>query len=228
MTSILEVLRANSSSPSSRQNKLSLAHLINTNINPTTKKFSHTSGIFPDFYGSYDYNTDNNSSAFQLFGLFPSDYDGGLVPSSNESVSLSYKSETQSKSTQLSAPLFYILFMLGLYLVIIFTTFMSALYSHRKRVGYNYDDDYSTLSEDSSDERQLLEPENKQHTENIEMLESSQEIIESFSQGSEFYKVIDDIDATNFANFYTQPVKPKPRKNQLLESSKLIVNLIIK
>jgi hypothetical protein len=42
--------------------------------------------------------------------------------------------------TQMSTPLFYILFMFLIYILIITVIFMSAIYSHRKRVGYNYED----------------------------------------------------------------------------------------
>ncbi len=220
MTSIIEVLRTNLTSiSSSRKNRISLEHLIKNNSYTTTKTSLQISGLFPDFYASYDYNTDNNSSAFQLFGLFSSDYDEGSVPSGNESFSIGQKSE--NSDSKISAPFFYVLFMLGLYLVIIFTTFISALYSHRKRVGYNYDDECSTSSDDSSDEHQLLEPENQKHKENIELVESSKQMFERFNQEPECENPIFDVDV------YSEVENSTPRKKIRHISSK-IFNLCYK
>lgn len=124
----------------------------------TTRKLT-TPNFFPDFYGSYDYSTDAKNSSFQLLGLFPTDYETGPV-SNNDTYFYGYKSdESFSITSQLSAPLMYILCMLALYLIIISIAFMSALYSHRKRVGYNLDDSIEYLSDESSDENQLLDPE---------------------------------------------------------------------
>jgi hypothetical protein len=86
----------------------------------------------------------------EIFGLMPADYDDESLPL-NQSRNLFggeddysvYMNESYSNQyliNQLKTPLFYILFMLLLYVVIILVVFMSAVYSHRKRDGYSYED----------------------------------------------------------------------------------------
>lgn len=99
------------------KNQLHLGHLINKKVSNslTESRISNRNlpNFFPDFYGNYDYETpEDNSSAIQLFGLFPSDYDGGIVLT-NDSSFLGFKPESLSPST-LSAPLLYITLMLGI------------------------------------------------------------------------------------------------------------------
>lgn len=181
MADILNTLRTrHQTTPTSPNNQLNLAQAL---INQTVPQPDHahtrqrTNRFFLDFYGSYDYNTDYNSdNSTHLYGLFPSDYDTNLVAAANDSLALGYKSDT-SFINGLSAPLLYILCMLSLYLIIICVAFMSALYSHRKRVGYNYDEDgFTSQSDESSDEHHLLSPEhenlNSNISESIEMLET--------------------------------------------------------
>ena len=142
-------------------NKLELSQVLNSTLTDYRTKVMTTSkkslNLFPDFY---DYNSAdepmNNSS--NLFGLFPSDYD---TTSNNESYFLGFKSEpTSSSMSQLSVPIVYILCMLALYFFIIAVAFFSALYSHRKQVGYNYDDntDCNQSDDSGSEENQLLGP----------------------------------------------------------------------
>lgn len=136
--------------------------IFKTALLTTTTKRLNQPNFFPDFYDSYDYNTDEQNSSVHLFGLFPSDYDSGLIYNNDSYFLGNNKSgEPLSITSQLSAPLMYILCMLVLYLIIITVSFMSALYSHRKRVGYNFDDsvEYFNQSDESSDENQLLDPE---------------------------------------------------------------------
>lgn len=97
------------------KNQLHLGHLVNKKVSTTSTSQILSKSLpnfFPDFYGNYDYETRvDNSSAIQLFGLFPSDYDGGLVLT-NDSTFLGFKPETMNANT-LSAPLLYITLMLG-------------------------------------------------------------------------------------------------------------------
>jgi hypothetical protein len=122
----------------------------------TTKRIF--SNYFTDFYGSYDYDkilNNVNSSSPQFFGLFSSDYDAAVQMNLNDSsASLNYYSDDNNTDDgksllngQLSVPLLYIMFMFILYFIIICALFMSALYSHRKRIGYNYDDSLDVLSQ---------------------------------------------------------------------------------
>lgn len=153
-------------------NKIRFLHILNSTTaghRATTSTISRRHkylGLFPDFY---DYNTDaddgtnSSSPSSNLFGLFPSDYE--ISSKQNDSFFLGYNSEPDGISMgQLSAPLMYILCMLGLYFVIITVAFMSALYSHRKQVGYNYDEsvEYNQNDDSSSEENQLLSPESQQ------------------------------------------------------------------
>lgn len=153
-------------------NKIRVLHILNSTTaayRTTTSTMSRRpkfQSLFPDFY---DYNTDDDggtnssSSSSNLFGLFPSDYE--ISSKQNNSFFLGFNSEPDGSSMgQLSAPLMYILCMLGLYFVIITVAFMSALYSHRKQVGYNYDEsvEYNQNDDSSSEENQLLGPESQQ------------------------------------------------------------------
>ena len=143
--------------------------IITTTIKSTTTKTSKKwPYFFPDFVDTYDYDKAlNQSSSIQLFGLLPTDYDGGLVVDNGTNILGEYSSELDEPESagllvnQLSTPLIYILFMLLLYAAIIFVVFMSALYSHRKRIGYNYDEDFpdSTSTNSSSDEDEVNEEE---------------------------------------------------------------------
>lgn len=103
----------------------------------------------------------------QMLGLWSGDYDDGSVMfgpnqtnyfntdidddyhTGNYNESLSYSNDYLLN--QLKTPLFYILFMLVLYVLIILVVFMSAIYSHRKRVGYNYDEFFNY--DDEHDEK---------------------------------------------------------------------------
>ena len=169
MTSLISFNISYVKSTSKSMSPTKLASLKrNSKLNRVTRNYNVTSSrsykqnlsnFFPEFYGSYDYEKvfNENTSSVQLYGLFPSDYDDGLS-NTNGSHAPGFYSENQNQksilTTQLSAPLLYILFMFILYFIIISILFMSALYSHRKRVGYNYDEnfEYSTQSDDCGEE----------------------------------------------------------------------------
>jgi hypothetical protein len=109
------------------------------------------------------FGSTSTPSTLELLGLIPSDYDGGYLLADNGSVFMndydasitSNENETTAfTANQYSAPFIYIAFMLVIYVLISLVVFLSALYSHRKHVGYNYDDSLNQDSCSSSDEQQ--------------------------------------------------------------------------
>lgn len=90
---------------------------------------------------------DSASLASQMLNETGSDYDSGYLG-------------------QMSTPFMYILFMFVVYIVIIAVIFMSAVYSHRKRVGYNYDGDEEELigSEHTKSQASSIHDESEQRT----------------------------------------------------------------
>ena len=141
-----------------------LAHnrtFINLNQNVHARKKVN---LFPDFYDNYDYEGKSPRLAPAATGL---EYDGSVVVDSNSSnifgdydgsqasaSSSSPVSQDQNNSIfgQFSTPIMYIICMLSLYAIIIFVVFISALYSHRKRVGYNFDETLDGESASTLDE----------------------------------------------------------------------------
>jgi hypothetical protein len=113
------------------------------------------------------FGSTSTSSTLELLGLIPSDYDGGYLIADNSSVFLNdYDAPTTNgggdtneneksvlTASQYTAPFLYIAFMLAMYVLISLIVFLSALYSHRKHVGYNYDDSLNEESFSSSDEQ---------------------------------------------------------------------------
>ncbi len=80
--------------------------------------------------------------------LLPIDY-------TNNSTSYDQNNDTESNEpliTHLSTPVLYLCFMLFIYAFVILIVLISAIYSHRKRNGYSYEDDdlEEELSEQSS------------------------------------------------------------------------------
>ena len=140
---------------------------------PTVASSTDPGSVFQEFNYNYDYNPwpQERSNKTQLplaktrfFGLLPIDYDGGFVVdnnNNNESSSVLsdlYASEnrngtltaSQVINNELSSPLMYIMSMLFVYAFIILVVFVFALYSHRKRIGYNYDDSLENLDSSES------------------------------------------------------------------------------
>lgn len=128
--------------------------LIQRLSSSTTTTIRKHINLFPDFYDeSYDFDKRllNSSVSSNLFGLVQTDYDGSLIFDNGSSILNDYSFENDTAPfsssqliSQLSTPLFYILFMLLVYVLIIFIVFMSAVYSHRKKVGFNYDEFYES------------------------------------------------------------------------------------
>lgn len=134
-----------------------------TTTTTTTSPKITINSFFPEFYDlgypnpneSKDNNTNNLLlKSSEIFGLVPTDYDGSILFDNKSllfqddqdysSSSSSFYNDTFSSDqlvSQLKTPLFYILFMLLIYGAIILVVFMSAIYSHRKRAGYSYEDD---------------------------------------------------------------------------------------
>ena len=145
----------------SRKNVSGLLDFNLNNNNPQIK-LNRMRKLFPDFYDNYDYDSmqSNNrtpvSQALQIFGLSSSDYDTGLIFDNGSSLLSDYSTENDTISSsqlisQLSTPLIYILFMLLIYSSIILVVFMSAVYTHRKRVGYNYDESFEEFTNQDSE-----------------------------------------------------------------------------
>ena len=90
--------------------------------------------------------------------LIPTDYEinNSSAYFIDNNVSTNETGSTSSLMTQLSTPILYIVFMMFIYALIILIVFISAIYSHRKRIGYTYDenlsDDCDSSSCESSDE----------------------------------------------------------------------------
>ena len=108
--------------------------------------------LFPDFY-------DDEQVANE--GLVENNFYSPLIPNENDTSSQllfddnlysSSENETFYRASdffsQLSTPLSYVLFMLFIYSIIVFFVFISAVYSHRKRIGYNYSDSLDDLNTD--------------------------------------------------------------------------------
>jgi hypothetical protein len=106
--------------------------------------------LFPDFY-------DDEQVANK--GIPENNFYSPLIPNENDTSSQflfddnlysSSENETLYRASdffsQLSTPLSYILFMLFIYSIIVFFVFISAVYSHRKRIGYNYSDSLDDLN----------------------------------------------------------------------------------
>lgn len=79
---------------------------------------------------------------------------------------------------------------------IILIAFMSAIYSHRKQMGYSYDETvgYSTQTDDSSDENVPLDPELQKlniKSDNSSMISSVEQVMEVSQQGYDNFSVID-------------------------------------
>ena len=214
----------------------------NYNVTSSRSYKQNLSNFFPEFYGSYDYDKafNENASSVQLYGLFPSDYDDGLSNTNGSHASGFYSENPDQKSiltTQLSAPLLYILFMFILYFIIISILFMSALYSHRKRVGYNYDEnfEYSTQSDDCVEEN-LVEKNSNQneflvhHSLYDEDTDESDSIYEARSLKStslrnnfDKYQLGKKYNRKQFATSYVKKKNLKKRKSQKLEMSSFII-----
>jgi len=96
----------------------------------------------------------------RIYGLLPVEYDGGFVNENASSILGDfYGTENETLATnenflsnQFSTPIMYILCMMIIYGFIILVVCIYALYSHRKRIGYNYDDSLEHLDGYSSNE----------------------------------------------------------------------------
>ena len=158
------------------------------------------SNFFPDFYQNYDYDqfyidemqsTKQNQTSEPYYGVYSNnDYFNStyLNDQSNNNITSSI-----SILSQLSTPLFYIVLLLIFYCCIVFVLFMSALYSHRKRVGYNYDECADELSIDS----ELLMPELNKTRKNdmkVEITNEKANKLTHRSNESKQYSSVNDTD----------------------------------
>ena len=149
-------------------------------ISTKSEKLFKSRNMYSDFNYNYDYNLwgkdqsnktldypqfatslnkrkqENASETFptRIYGLLPVEYDGGFVNDNGSSLLDNfYTSENGTLTTneiQFSTPILYILCMMFIYGFIILVVCIYALYSHRKRIGYNYDeqlDEYSSSEE---------------------------------------------------------------------------------
>ena len=144
-----------------------------------SEKLFKSRNMYSDFNYNYDYNLwekDQYNKSFdypqietlsqqrqqeneaatpsRIYGLLPIEYDGGFVNDNSSSILGDfYGSENETLTTnenQFSTPIMYIICMMAIYGFIILVVCIYALYSHRKRIGYNYDenlDGYSSSEE---------------------------------------------------------------------------------
>ena len=118
----------------------------------------------------------SSSSSFyaQFMGLAQAEYDGGKLENSSAIFVDDYSASSNVTTSefslraalfgQLSTPLIYLLLMFGVYAIMIFIIFISALYSHRKRVGYNYDEFSDDLGSDDPDDASRDRDMKKKHS----------------------------------------------------------------
>ena len=203
LSNIEKVLIKNNNTTAKKSNLI-------TKTNTSKRKWPY---IFPDFIDTYDYDIISNqssSSSIELFGLTPIDYDGGILADNITNFIGEYSNdigEPESASlliSQLSTPLIYILFMLLLYVIIIFVVFISALYSHRKRIGYRYNDfvDSSSISSDDTSDEAC-------HTERV--LKKNNKIISNneLKVCNEIQNIDSDVNLSDINEEYLNDVKVK-------------------
>jgi hypothetical protein len=121
--------------------------LIKTILNilsSVNKKNSHNSeeeydeSTYPQIQYLFPVEYEKNQSTFDFSGNNQTDLQNSLM-------------------SQLSTPFLYICFMLIIYAIIVIVVLVSAVYSHRKKTGYHYEEDSSEYTDDSesSDETSL-------------------------------------------------------------------------
>lgn len=168
---------------------------------------SSSSDLFPDFNYSNDYKDKKSptTSFFQnqtdlfnkyFYGVGDEEAKTDLIMSNNmigqeQGYTVFNGSDMfalEPRKINLSTPITYIILLLILYICILGILLMSAIYSHRKRVGYSYGE-YYTDEDDNEEEEYRNESETAaEEEENIKWSESSSpsQSLEFFSNGYDF------------------------------------------
>jgi hypothetical protein len=115
-----------------------------SSIVPTISTETTSTYYFYNYEISYDDTITENNTSYEL------NYDNSLlfIPpdlninnnSSNQTINNDSIFNENYEINNLPMPLIYILIVLVTYLIILFVIFICALYAHRRRIGYNYDD----------------------------------------------------------------------------------------
>jgi hypothetical protein len=167
---------SNSTNKLDNNNKASKIQLNLSKMSSKREKLFKSRSMYSDFNYNYDYNLwerEQHNKSFdypqiaaylqqpsRIYGLLPVEYDGGFVNENASSILGDfYGAENETLATnenflsnQFSTPIMYILCMMIIYGFIILVVCIYALYSHRKRIGYNYDDSLEHLDGYSSNE----------------------------------------------------------------------------
>lgn len=130
--------------------------------NKTLNATNHhaNSYYFYNYEIDYDLNDDDGNKNYDTsFNNINNTYEYSLIENNTvnnvNSTSL-VSSDDVFQITKMSMPILYIVIVLVIYLVLLFFIFVCALYEHRRRVGYNYDelDEEYDEYEDKSNESQ--------------------------------------------------------------------------
>jgi hypothetical protein len=192
-------------SPSEKMNSQIDKEKIELIIDKNRIKLKKLSNFFPDFYQNYDYDqlyvdemqpTKDNQTTDQYFGFF----------SNNNYFNSSYMSDqlnnnsTSSIFSQLYTPLFYIVLLLIIYCFIVFVLFMSALYSHRKRVGYNYDE----CVDESGIDSEMPDLKRQRNELKVDITNEKTTKLTRRSNDSIYYTSVNDSDCNSDSEIYSE------------------------